>query len=264
MPRVVVVGGGISGLAAACELADAAEVTVVERLPAVGGTRHFDHPDVERLMESCRRRGVRFELGATGLRWESGRLLVASPGSVRWLPADHLLFAGGCRPATAGEARILGGRLAGVVTAPVAVHLMEAGVKLGTEPVIVGVSSWADKVASHLQAAKTPICSVSATDVPRPVWAAEYWPAWRAESVLGAGRVRELRIVRTGDSQRILCDAVVLADGVRPVRNVDGAVYGGEHVTYAQLPETHVTAEAVEHARDAARSVISSLGRQGS
>ncbi len=266
MLRLVVVGAGISGLAAASALAaDGAAVTVVERLPAVGGTRHYDHPDVQSLERECAQRGVAMRLGATALRWQDCRLLVAAPGSIEWLEADHLVFAGGCRPATQVEMRIMGSRLAGVMSATIAVHLAEAGARLGRKPVLVGVSDWAERVAVHLRATNVPIAVVSAEDAERPSYADEFWPQWTAEQVLGAGRVEELRIARGDDRRRVLCDAVILADQIRPLRNVEGAVFGGEHVTFAQLPAAHVTpAEVAANARAAVLSVEQMFGRSWS
>jgi cation diffusion facilitator CzcD-associated flavoprotein CzcO len=79
--RIVVVGGGIAGLAAAAALAERADVRVIERLPAAGGTWEFDHPMVKRLVGECVRRGVALECGYTALRWKNRRLL--APGQPR-------------------------------------------------------------------------------------------------------------------------------------------------------------------------------------
>ena len=129
-PQVLVVGGGLAGTAAALELAARARVRVIERLPAMGGTWGFEHPQARELVAACQRSGVELTPGLTALRWRDRRLLVTGPGQVTWLPADHLVFAGGTRPSHAAELGVGGSRLAGVFTATVAHHLLEAEIPL--------------------------------------------------------------------------------------------------------------------------------------
>ncbi len=112
---VAVVGAGVAGLAAAAELADRAQVTVLDRLPVPGGVLPFDFPAIRHLEQQCQSAGVQWLLGTTALRWQQGRLLAAGPRGVQWLETDHLVFAGGCRKATAAELPIAGPRLAGVL-----------------------------------------------------------------------------------------------------------------------------------------------------
>ena len=58
---------------------------------------------------------------------------------------------------------------------------------------------------------------------------------WTASTVAGSGRVDALHVERAGHTHRISCDAVILAESPRPLRNVDGAVIEPcEHVTFAQ------------------------------
>ncbi len=148
--RIAVVGAGPSGLSAALELSSSADVTVVDRLPTTGGMTGWDDGLVSRLTADCRARGVEFLLGTTALRWEAQRLLVASPGSIRWLPHDRIVVATGNRPATRAELQIAGSRSAGIFSALVAVHLLEAGAPLGRRAVIVGVTRWGEQAADLL------------------------------------------------------------------------------------------------------------------
>ena len=77
-------------------------------------------------------------------------MLLAGPGGIRWTPADHLVYAGGVRPATAAEVGLGGSRLAGVLSATVAVHLAEAEVMIGRRVVIVGGGNWAERATEEL------------------------------------------------------------------------------------------------------------------
>lgn len=251
--RIVVVGAGIAGLAAAAALADDRAVTLIDRLPAVGGESGFEHPVVRSLEAACRDGNASFLLGATALRWSSGRLLVAAPGSIRWLDADRLVFAGGCRPSTAAELRLTGSRVAGVVSATVAIHLLDAGVRLGRNPVLLGETDFAAEVAGRLRRTGTLVRVVAPEDAATPAYADEWWPGWRGSRARGTGRVRELEIARGDRREWLACDAVILADGVRPLRNVDGALADPDPATFIQLATPHATVdEVVAFARDAA------------
>jgi len=236
---VVVVGAGLSGLAAAAELAPIRPVTLVERLPAAGGTWEFDHPAVIDLVEACQQRGVSWLLGASALRWTDGRLLVVGPGQASRLSAAHLVFAGGRRPATAAELRIAGGRLAGVFAETVAHHLLEAGVVLGRQTVVVGDADLSTSILAHL--ARHGDVSVVGASIPSPTTTdpaarvahstpvplpkgVRSWPGFRVLTITGTDRVSTVRI---GDGRvefDLACDCVILAGPTRPWRNVDGAV----------------------------------------
>lgn len=248
----MVVGAGIAGLAAAAELGDGFDVTVVDRLPAVGGGWGYEHPMVRGLDAACRDAGVTLRLGTTALRWADGRVLLAAPGSIGWAPVDRLVIAGGCRPATAAELRLAGARLAGVVSATVAVHFLDAGVRLGRSPVILGESDFAAEVASRLRRTRTPVRVVGAEAAATPAYADEWWPGWRGARVRGVGRVRELELERGERTTWLACDAVVLADAVRPLRNVDGALAETDLATFVQLAAPHVTIDELVAAGRAA------------
>jgi hypothetical protein len=218
------VGAGLSGLAAAAELAVDRPVTLVERLPAVGGGWGFEHPEVRRLAESCRAHGVEFHLGVCALRWDGARLLLVGPGIMRWLPADRLVFAGGTRPATAAELGIAGGRLAGVFPATVAHHLLDAGIVLGRRTVVLGTGDWADLVVPHLGShGRVTVIGGTAADEPPPP-GIRWLPDYRPLRIRGMDRVNEV-VVGNGRAEQVIgCDSVVLAGSPRPLRNVDGAI----------------------------------------
>ncbi len=256
--HVVVVGAGIAGLAVAAELAGERTITVIDRLPAVGGECGFEHPVVRSLTAACRAAGASFLLGTTALRWSGGRLLIAAPGSIRWLAADRLVFAGGCRPGTAAELRLAGARLAGVVSATVAIHFLDAGVRLGRNPVILGETDFAAEVAGRFRRTGTPVRIVAPEAYAAPADADEWWPGWRGSRARGTGRVREIEIARGERREWLACDAVILADGIRPLRNVDGAIADTDPATFVQLAAAHVTVDdAVAHARGMASKLTS-------
>jgi NADPH-dependent 2,4-dienoyl-CoA reductase/sulfur reductase-like enzyme len=260
--RVVVVGAGIAGLAVAAELVENRAVTLVDRLPAVGGESGFEHPVVRSLKAACQDGGALL-LGTTALRWSSSRLLVAAPGSIRWLDADRLVFAGGCRPATAAELRLAGSRLAGVLSATVAIHLLDAGVRLGRNPVLLGETDFAAAVAGRLHRQGTPVRVISPDAAAKPAYADEWWPGWRASRARGTGRVRELEIARGDRREWLACDAVVLADGVRPLRNVEGALADEDPATFIQLAAPHATVDDVVAFARAAALKLNSTSASG-
>lgn len=227
---VVVVGAGLSGLAAAVELARTFSVVVVERLPAAGGVWGFDHPDVERLVRECASAGVELILGTSAIRWKDGRLLIFGPGRVEWLTAGSLVFAGGSRPATAAELGIAGGRLAGVFAATVAHHLLDANVLLGRRTAVVGTAEDAAIVLPHLSHDGT--VTVIGGAAP-PEAASQYagsvrwWPGFRPVRMTGSDRVDTLTVTDGRTEFEIHCDCVILAGEPKPLRNVDGAVRDG-------------------------------------
>jgi D-hydroxyproline dehydrogenase subunit alpha len=223
--HVAVVGAGIAGMAAASELAGRADVTLVDRLPTPGGVLPYDLPPVRELTSQCRSSGVQWLLGTTAVRWDNGRLLTVGPNGIRWLDAAHLVFAGGCRPATAAELTLAGPRLAGVLPAPVAIHLAEAKVTLGRRVIIIGTGDWAraarDAIA-HQRSRVTLITAQTGQQASFPHDA--LISGWSPVAVAGSGRVSMLTLQRAGQRHVLGCDAVILADSPRPLRNVDGAI----------------------------------------
>jgi NADPH-dependent glutamate synthase beta subunit-like oxidoreductase len=221
---IAVVGAGVAGLAVAGELARRGErVALVDRLPVAGGVLGDRHPAVRRLFAAC---DVTLLLGMTALRWDAGVLTLAGPAGIRHLEARHLVFAGGTRPSTPAELGLTGSRPAGVLPAPVAIHLVEAGAVLGERVAVLGAGAWADAAVRALE--HQGASAVIRVAVP-------------PSTVSGRVRVSAL-----GD---VACDCVVLAARERPLRNVDGAVLdGAPDVTYVQ-PVATTVAEAEARAR---------------
>jgi D-hydroxyproline dehydrogenase subunit alpha len=245
--RFVVVGAGLAGLAVAAELAADAEVELVERLPEVGGTWGFEHPDVVALRRRCVDLGVDLTLGVTALRWVDRRLLLVGPGQRAWRDADRLVFAGGTRPSTAAELPVFGARTAGVFAGTVAHHLLEGRIRLGREPVVCGKGYWADLVLAEL----SPDARATQVGGAAPAISTDdtSWPGYRPLEIRGRDRVEELVIGRDSDQRALACDCVVLAGDQRPLRNVDGAIVDGPAVTFVQLCADSVTPDAViDHA----------------
>ncbi len=266
MSRVVVVGAGLCGLAAATALAEQGhEVTVVDRLPAIGGLAGWEDATARSLDAEGRRRGVQQRLGATALRWTApgaddapGSLLVAAPGEITHLAADHLVIAAGTRPATPAELHLAGDRPAGVLAATVAEHLAGARVTLGRHTLVYGVSHWAALVAHRLAARGTRLVVLGQPGAGRPAWA----DTWLGTGVLRSvhGRPRLERVAWSaapdGELRHQDADALVIAAPARPLRNVEGAVFGGEAVTF--IAETDLAAtpsDIVSRARAAALAI---------
>jgi len=256
--QVAVVGAGVAGLAAAEELAARADVVVLDRLPVPGGVLPFDLPAVRTLAERCDSAGVRWLLGTTAVRWEQGRLLAVGPQGIQWLDAAHLVFAGGCRPATAAELPVAGPRLAGVLPAPVAIHLAEAKVTLGRRVVIVGAGDWARAAREAIAGQRSQVTVVAG----EPAAAVSFRhdaliSGWTPVAVAGRGRVSTLTLERAGQQYVLDCDAVILAASQRPLRNVDGAIFEpAPGVTYVQpAAETGTWEQVASAARDMVRQV---------
>lgn len=255
--RIIVVGGGLSGLAAGSELATHSDVHLVERLPAAGGTWEFDHPAVKALLDECAERGVQFSCGHTALRWVDRQLLTIGPGRRAWWPADHLVFAGGTRPATPAELPVLGARTAGVFVATVAHHLLEAHIVLGTRIAICGGGYWAGLVVNDLPTG-THVLFVGEGPPPTapPGVSIEVLSGHRPVQVNGRDRVEALVTERDGQLTTSPCHAVVLAGDLKPLRNVDGAIVDRPDVTFIQPTATTLTARRVIHeSRDIAAAL---------
>ena len=121
-----------------------------------------------------------------------------------------------------------------------ACHLAETGVVVGRRPAIVGDGDWARRADAELRHAGADPIRVRG----------------RARTVRGTTRVEQL----VCDDGVVACDAVVLADGLVPLRNVDGAVVDGIRTVYAQPcddPGTIAAAEAEgRRAADAALAIM--------
>lgn len=257
---LLVVGAGVTGLTVAAVVGRRVSVTLIDRLPAVGGVLGYEGPTVRRLQREAQRVDVRFLLGATALRWRDNQLLVAGPAGIEWLAARCLAVCGGTRPSTAAELAIGGDRPAGVYSATVAIHLMEAGVRLGNHVVVVGASDWAARAAQHL-ARQDVMTSVVLDAEQAPLFGDHHFVGWWLLEVHGSPRVTDVALTRNGSSQRIDCDAVVLGAHLKPMRNIDGALHGGVDVTYVQpLVDVTTAREAEEYARSTGVRMLAEMG----
>lgn len=254
---MAVVGAGIAGLAAAAELSAHHQPTVLDRLPVVGGILGYEAPAIRELECSCRSRGVQWLLGTTAVRWQQHRLLTVGPDGIRWIEFEHLVYAGGTRPATQAEMRIAGPRLAGVLPATVALHFAEARVLLGRRVVIVGTGDWAHAAGRVIEHQDCEITVISAAGDAPSFRHEALISGWSPSRVAGHGRVSALVLERVGVEHSVSCDAVILAASQRPLRNIDGAVLDpSDGVTFIQpLTELTTPAHTAEEARVAAASI---------
>src|SRR5579864_9359188 len=135
--RVVVVGGGQSGLHAAAMLGAAAHVKLVERLPDAGG-QEPERPHTDELAAGASRAGAVLKLATCAVSWSGAVLTTLGVEGASELEADALVIATGSRPATRGELGIGGDRCAGVLPVSAAVHLTRSGVLVGRRPAVLG------------------------------------------------------------------------------------------------------------------------------
>jgi hypothetical protein len=219
----LVVGAGPTGLGCAAELATFHPVELIDRIPVPGGEAGWSNPEITALVEAARSSGVRFRLGNTAVRWEPGRLLVAGPGRIEWLPGQHLFYAGGLRPATAADLFITGDRPAGVLPATVAEHLLTAQNRLWHRLAVIGDGPWASAVAAHARAGHSAIVGIT-PGFDAPEWADEAITQATQIVIVGRDRVRAVRVCAKHQWTEVTCDGVVLAASPRPNRNVTGAL----------------------------------------
>jgi hypothetical protein len=226
-PSVAIAGSGVAGLACAAAIGRRADAIVVERLPVAGGER-WQEPLVARLVAEARAAGARFLLGTQAVRWD-GRHVLALGQESAVLDADALVVATGHRPFTRAELGIVGPRCGGIVPATVALHLVHHRVVLGRSPVVVGGSREALGLARRIGAS---VVAPSGLDDDPGVPAYEGARPLRVE---GFPRVTALLAeLADGRRFRLWCDALVLAEGRVPYRNVDGAVLDGPALVFAQ------------------------------
>ncbi len=232
---VAIVGAGVTGLA--CAAAIGRSAVVVDRIPVCGGVLGFDHAHTHRLEDAARAAGAVLHLGETAITWDGAELVALGQDGVRRIRAGALVIASGARPRNRAELRIDGDRTHGVVSATVACHLAETGVAVGRRPAIVGAGDWAERAEHELrQTGAEPVRVIG-----------------RALEIRGGDRVAELIC----DDGTVACDAVVLADGLVPLRNVDGAVVDGIRTVYAQPCADRGSIAAAEQAgQRAARTAL--------
>ena len=258
---VAVVGAGLTGLACAAALAGGARPVVIDRIPVAGGVHGWDRPETRAARAAAERAGAALYLGETAIRWDGDELLVMGPEGVRRIAASALVVAAGARPLGRAELGLAGPRPAGILPATVACHLSETGLLIGRRPAVLGGGDWAARAASHLLAAGAEAVQVVAPDgLLRPFRADARVQVQTAAptGVEGGPRVTAL-LTQAG---RVACDALVLAHGLTPLRNVDGAVWDGPRTVYAQPLADPMTVEAAQAAgRTAATQAADLLER---
>jgi hypothetical protein len=234
----LVVGAGPTGLGCAAELATAHPVELIDRIPVPGGEAGWSTPEITALVEAARRSGVRFRLGNTAVRWEPGRLLVAGPGRIEWLPGQHLFYAGGLRPATAAH------------------HLLTAQNRLWHRLAVIGNGPWARAVAAHARAGRSTIVGIT-PGCDAPEWADEAITQATQIVIVGRDRVRTVRVCAKHQWTEVACDGVVLAASPRPNRNVTGALgEASPGVTFVQPVDATSVTERSGIGRSTARRWI--------
>jgi glycine/D-amino acid oxidase-like deaminating enzyme len=260
MSDVAVAGAGIAGLVVATHLADAGySVTVLDRIPVTGGVLGYRQPLVRALTEGARRAGVTFTLGTTALRWRDSRLLAAGPAGICWTPATRVVVATGYRPRTLAEMLVAGPRLSGVLPVTAAVHLLEAGVRLGRRIAVLGDGWWSRRLAARALPGAT-IIGIAPEPHALLEFATEAWPGWHAARLSGADRVTGVVVERAQVSELVPCDAVVTAHANVPYRNIDGALVPDASGAAFVQPLSATAEHTMEAAREAAAVIASQWG----
>jgi len=99
--QLVIVGGGVIGLEMASYFNSAgSKVTVIEMLDHIAG--HTDREISDYLLDSYRRKGVEFYLGAKLVQVNEGAVVYEAEGMTYSVDADKVLLSIGRRPATEG------------------------------------------------------------------------------------------------------------------------------------------------------------------
>jgi D-hydroxyproline dehydrogenase subunit alpha len=262
MSEVVVVGAGQRGMRCAVKLAGGgAEVTIVERLPAPGGQE--PERSAGELARSAASVGVRFLLGTLAIRFGGTFVEVLGVNGATCLACNTLVVATGSRPATRAELGITGDRCAGVVPGSAASHLTRAGVLLGHRPVIVGSGEFALGCArEQLAAGASEVSLTMPAASPAPADAGiRVFPGYRVVSVHGTSRV-ELAVLRNHrESLRVPADALILAAGMRPVRNIEAAIEERAGVLFCQPHGEAGGPQSAEIAASQTASLVEALFR---
>ena len=236
MTSVVIVGSGLAGLVCVARLAGRARCTIVERLPMLGG-EHWDDREVRALKKRALAGDTTVFAGAQAIRWDGANVTVIGQDSCV-MPADALVIATGHRPMTRGEMGIAGERCGGVVPGTVAQHLLHHGVCVGHRPLVIGGGRMAVSLVRTLAARGCDtMLAVPGSDAPSEALPGGIRTALGAVPVSVHGNPRVERVaVRSGDgSERMIdCDALILAHGRAPYRNVDGAIFDAPGVVFAQ------------------------------
>jgi pyruvate/2-oxoglutarate dehydrogenase complex dihydrolipoamide dehydrogenase (E3) component len=232
---------------------------LVDRIPVAGGVHGWDTRETRSAEAAVRSRGGILHLGETAVRWDGEQLLVMGQEGARRIAARALVVAAGSRPLGRAELGLAGPRPAGILAATVACHLSETGLLAGRRPAVVGGGDWAARaVGELLHAGAEQIQVVAPEGILRrfPESPAVTMRTASPVAVEGGPRVSALRLQ---GGERVECDALVLAHGLVPLRNVDGAVWEGTRTVYAQPAGDPATVSAAQRAGAAAAAEVEQL-----
>jgi Pyridine nucleotide-disulphide oxidoreductase len=228
---IAIVGAGASGAACAQALAGLARTVVVERRPG---------PDAD--------------VRATAIRWDGRALLAVGAAGPVEIAAAALVVATGAHPLGRAELGLAGTRPNGVLPAPAACELAEHGLFRPSRPVVIGGGRWAARATAALAEMGAAVTVVAPEGL---LVAMETAIAVHERltplAVRGDPQVERLEC----EGAAFECDGIVLAHGLVPVRNVDGAVCRGERTVYAQPTADPPSGAASQTAgEDAARGAL--------
>jgi hypothetical protein len=211
-----------------------AAVTIVERLSAPGGRE--PERSVGELAGSAARSGVRLLPDTLALQFGGMFVEVLGIDGVSRLPCDALVVATGSRSASRAELRITGDRCAGIVPGSAALRLTWAGVLLGHRPLIAGSGEFALHCArEQLAAGASEVALTMPAGARRaPGAGIRVFAGYRVVSVHGAIRVDRAVLCNEQESIQVQADALILAAGLRPLRNIEGAIEQREGVFFCQ------------------------------
>jgi NADPH-dependent 2,4-dienoyl-CoA reductase/sulfur reductase-like enzyme len=233
-----------------------AEVTMVERLPAPGGQE--PERSAGELARSAAGAGARFLLGTLAVQFGGMSVEVLGADGASRLACDALVVATGSRPATRAELGITGDRCVGVVPGPAALCITRAGVLLGHRPLIAGSGEFALRCArEQLVAGASEVSLTMPAGSPLAVGAGiRVYPGYRVVSVHGASRVEVAVLRNHSERLRVLADALILAAGMRPMRNIEGAIEPRDGVFFCH-PQDEATGR--QDAETAASETVSQV-----
>jgi NADPH-dependent 2,4-dienoyl-CoA reductase/sulfur reductase-like enzyme len=249
-PRLLIVGGGIAGIAAAIGARQAGfaddEILLVERLPYLGGVlpqclhagfgvRHFkgelNGPEYLRNLEDrLRETQIPVLIGSTVLEIATDhRVTLAGKGGVRVLRPDALILATGCRERPIGSLPIAGTRPAGILTAGTAQRMVNVdGWEVGSRFVVLGSGDVGMIMAGRFAGMGKEVlavieqrgrCGGLARNKKRylDAFGIPLLTNSTVTEVFGSPRISGVRVQSDGEASRVLaCDTLITSVGLVP------------------------------------------------